>query len=474
MKNKKTIYILVSILAVCLLGVVLSKVINWPVDTSKSSGNIAKTSRFSRKTASDGASNMQELLLNDEEYKNSIVAAYLVMDARANQFNALVDASDEVAGKIPAFSDVLKDMKAAKPMLDNVCAQMKTLASDLDAVLGGETRDDLAQNTTNAALAYNTLQKSNNLATRFIDAADAYLTKNAGDDRLKFVRDQWVDYQSVTAALEQDKKAADAMAEKGHLLSAEKSATALASLGQNVAGVIANASAVNVLICSNVTNYGPKIPSYGASVQEGLGASAQGANLGAAAQGANLGAAAQGANLGASAQGANLGAAAQGANLGAAAQGANLGAAAQGANLGAAAQGANLGAAAQGANLGAAAQGANLGAAAQGANLGAAAQGANLGAAAQGANLGAAAQGANLGAAAQGANLGASAQGANLGASAQGANLGAAAQGANLGAAVQGVLSANVQNAISASVGIVIQSAAQGTVQSNSGVLQFL
>ena len=256
MKNKKTIYILVSILAVCLLGVVLSKVINWPVDTSKSSGNIAKTSRFSRKTASDGASNMQELLLNDEEYKNSIVAAYLVMDARANQFNALVDASDEVAGKIPAFSDVLKDMKAAKPMLDNVCAQMKTLASDLDAVLGGETRDDLAQNTTNAALAYNTLQKSNNLATRFIDAADAYLAKNAGDDRLKFVRDQWVDYQSVTAALEQDKKAADAMAEKGHLLSAEKSATALASLGQNVAGVIANASGVNVLICSNVMSYG--------------------------------------------------------------------------------------------------------------------------------------------------------------------------------------------------------------------------
>ena len=194
MKNKKTtIYIVVSILAVCLLGVVLSMVIDWPVDTSKSSGNIAKTSRFNRKTASDGASNMQELLLNDEEFKNSVVAAYLVMDARANQFNALVDASDEVAGKIPAFSDVLKDMKAAKPMLSNVCAQMKTLASDLDAVLGGETRADLAQNTTNAALAYNTLQKSNNLATRFIDAADAYLAKNAGDDRLKFIRDQWVE-----------------------------------------------------------------------------------------------------------------------------------------------------------------------------------------------------------------------------------------------------------------------------------------
>lgn len=323
MKSKKTIYILVSILAVCLLGVVLSKVIDWPVDTENSSGNIAKTSRFSRKTASDGASNMQELLLNDEKYKNSIVAAYLVMDARASQFNALVDASDEVAGTIPAFSDVLKDMKAAKPMLSNVCATMQTLADDLDAVLGGETRADLAQNTTNAALAYNTLQKSNNLATRFIDTADAFLEKNAGDDRLKFIRDQWVEYQMVTASLEQDEKAADAMAEKGHLLSAEKSATALASLGQNVAGVIANASGVNVLICSNVMNRGPKIPRYGAGVQEGLGASAR-ENLGASAR-ENLGASAR-ENLGASAR-ENLGASVR-ENLGVAVDGV-LGAAAR-------------------------------------------------------------------------------------------------------------------------------------------------
>ncbi|MBP5336096.1 MAG: hypothetical protein J6Y63_01115 [Bacteroidales bacterium] len=325
MKSKKTIYILVSILAVCLLGVVLSKVIDWPVDTENSSGNIAKTSRFSRKTASDGASNMQELLLNDEEYKNSIVAAYLVMDARASQFNALVDASDEVAGTIPAFSDVLKDMKAAKPMLSNVCATMQTLADDLDAVLGGETRADLAQNTTNAALAYNTLQKSNNLATRFIDTADAFLEKNAGDDRLKFIRDQWVEYQMVTASLEQDEKAADEMAQKGHLLSAEKSATALASLGENVSGVIASVSSLNYLICSNVRD------NLGASARENLGASAR-ENLGASAR-ENLGASAR-ENLGASAR-ENLGASVR-ENLGVAAR-ENLGVAVDGV-LGAAAR----------------------------------------------------------------------------------------------------------------------------------------
>ena len=363
MKNKKTIYILVSILAVCLLGVVLSKVINWPVDTSKSSGNIAKTSRFNRKTASDGASNMQELLLNDEEYKNSVVAAYLVMDARANQFNTLVDASDEVAGNIPAFSDVLKDMKAAKPMLSNVCAQMKTLASDLDAVLGGETRADLAQNTTNAARAYNTLQKSNNLATRFIDAADAYLAKNAGDDRLKFIRDQWVEYQMVTASLNNDDAAAADLAKKGHLLSAEKSAAALGALPGDISTVIAACSGVNAAINAGITNLQANAPAAN------LGANAPTANLGANAPAANLGANAPTAKLGANAPAANLGANAPAANLGANAPTANLGANAPTANLGANAPTANLGANAPAANLGANAPTANLGAVVQGMNL---------------------------------------------------------------------------------------------------------
>ena len=179
------------------------------------------------------------------------------------------------------------------------------------------TRADLAQNTTNAALAYNTLQKSNNLATRFIDTADAFLEKNAGDDRLKFIRDQWVEYQMVTASLEQDEKAADEMAQKGHLLSAEKSATALASLGENVSGVIASVSSLNYLICSNVRD------NLGASARENLGASVR-ENLGASAR-ENLGASAR-ENLGASVR-ENLGVAAR-ENLGVAVDGV-LGAAAR-------------------------------------------------------------------------------------------------------------------------------------------------
>ena len=56
--------------------------------------------------------------------------------------------------------------------------------------------------TINASLAYTTLQKQNNLATRFIETTDKYLETAQGDDKLKLVRDQWLEYQQMTAALD--------------------------------------------------------------------------------------------------------------------------------------------------------------------------------------------------------------------------------------------------------------------------------
>ena len=227
MKNKKSVYILLSVAAVCLVGLAVSSIIDWPVDSDKAEGNIAKSSRFSRKTAEDGLSNMHELLLNDEDFKSSVVLSYVVMDTRSAEFSALVDMSAEAAGDIAEFKGVLKDMQKAKKTAQNVCASMKAAGEDLDAALGGEAPKDLAQNTTNAALAYNTLQKQNSLATRFVETADNYLENNEGDARLKFVRDQWAEYQQMTASLDGDLDAANAIKEKGYLLNAEQSASAL-------------------------------------------------------------------------------------------------------------------------------------------------------------------------------------------------------------------------------------------------------
>ena len=227
MKNKKTLYILLSVVAVCLIGVLASKYLHWPVDTDSASGNIGKTSRFSRKTAQEGLSNMQELLLTDNNFQKGVVMSYMVMNTRAKEFNALVDVSEEVAGEIPEFKSVLKDMGKARKMVQNVCESMDAAALDLDTALSGEEAKDLAQSTTNAALAYNTLQKQNDLATRFIDAADTYLAANEGTDALKLVRDQWVDYQKLTAALNGDQDAVGQLEEKGYLLTAEQTASAL-------------------------------------------------------------------------------------------------------------------------------------------------------------------------------------------------------------------------------------------------------
>ena len=229
--KKKTGVVLMSIVAVCVLLVGLSKWINWPVNNDQASGNISKTSRYSKKVIEEASNNMQELLLNDDDFKNSIVLAYSVMESRAKQFNTLVELSSEVAKDLPPFAELLADMQAAKPLIENVCAQMKDAGEDLSATLDGESRSSLAQNTNNAALAYSTLQKQNNLAERFVETADAWLAQNEGSDQLKLARDQWLEYLHVTAAISQDEEAAK-WNDTAATLTAEQTASALNCLPQ--------------------------------------------------------------------------------------------------------------------------------------------------------------------------------------------------------------------------------------------------
>ena len=252
MKNKKGLIILSSVIVACAVGLVVSPLVDWAVDENNTSGNISKSSRFSRKTADEGLSNMEELMASDPDYKNGIVTAYMVMHTRAQQFSALVDMSNEVAGDIPEYAGVIDEMNKVYVTVNNVCASLMRAGENINATLNGEKRPDLAQNTINASLAYTTLQKQNKLATQFIDVTDEYVKNNEASDRLLFVRDQWVDYQLMTAALEGDTKSAEALEKKGSLLPAEKSVAALGSftIGQQVS-VLESACISNTLDVEN-------------------------------------------------------------------------------------------------------------------------------------------------------------------------------------------------------------------------------
>ena len=226
--KKRSIIILIAVVAVLAAGLISSHFFDWPVDTSETSGDIGKADRFSREMESEKLTNMEELLKNDTDFKDGIVVAQTVMQTRALQFASLVDMSNEVAGNIPAFAEVLKDMNEASKMVANVNNSLAEAAENLNAALSGEECPDLAQNTINAALAYTTLQKQNSLANRFIETTDKYLETAQGDDHLKLVRDQWLEYQRMTAALEGNKKSAEALANKGNLLAGEKALAAIA------------------------------------------------------------------------------------------------------------------------------------------------------------------------------------------------------------------------------------------------------
>ena len=233
MKTKKGLVIMISALAIIAIGLLVSTFINWPVDRSSASGNIAKASRFSRQTATDKLSIMEELILNDENYKNSVVLSYVTMQMRANQFGSLVDISNEAAGEIPEFAVVLGKMNEVRQMAENVSASLQKAGESLEAILSGESRPEMGQQTNDAALAYLTLQKQNKLATEFIDTADKYLVTHEGTDQLKLVRDQWVGYQMMTASLEGDSNLEKEMADKEILLSVAESSAALSGFKTN-------------------------------------------------------------------------------------------------------------------------------------------------------------------------------------------------------------------------------------------------
>ena len=230
---KKKSIILCSLVAICAIGLITSLYVDWPVDFSKSDGDIAKAAKFSREEVSKDLSNMEELLKTDSAFKDGIVVAQVVMQTRTVQFGTLVNLSNEVAGNIPAFAEVLKDMNAQRELVDNVASSLAESADNLNAALDGKECPDLAQSTINASLAYMTLQKQNNLATRFIETTDKYLETAQGDDKLKLVRDQWLEYQKTTAAIEGDKASAEALAKKSYLLSGEKALAAVENLDLN-------------------------------------------------------------------------------------------------------------------------------------------------------------------------------------------------------------------------------------------------
>ena len=230
---KKKSIILCSLVAICAIGLITSLYVDWPVDFSKSDGDIAKAAKFSREEVSKDLSNMEELLKTDSAFKDGIVVAQVVMQTRTVQFGTLVNLSNEVAGNIPAFAEVLKEMNAKREMVDNVASSLAESAEKLNAALSGEECPDLAQSSINASLAYMTLQKQNNLANRFIETTDKYLETAQGDDKLKLVRDQWLEYQKTTAAIEGDKASAEALAKKSYLLSGEKALAAVENLDLN-------------------------------------------------------------------------------------------------------------------------------------------------------------------------------------------------------------------------------------------------
>ena len=246
--KKKSLIILSVVAAVVVAGLVSSNFIHWPVDVSKTEGDIGKVDRFSRPDKVEELTNMEELLRTDSDYQEAMVMSYALMQLRSEQFASLVDMSNQVAGQIAEYAPLIQKMNGISKMVSNVNAQLNDVGKQMEKALSGEECPELTQNTINASLAYTQLQKQNALANQFIETTDKYLANAKGSDQLKLVRDQWVDYQKLTAAIEDNKESAKALDEKGYLLTSEKADAALGAYADATQKVMR----LNTMICNKL------------------------------------------------------------------------------------------------------------------------------------------------------------------------------------------------------------------------------
>ena len=246
--KKKTLIILSVAAVVVVAGLVSSNLIHWPVDASKAEGDIGKVARFSRDADAEKLTNMEELLRTDSDYQEGMVMSYALMQLRSEQFASLVDLSNQVAGQIAEYAPLIQKMNGIGKMVNNVNAQLNDVGKQMEKALSGEECPELTQNTINASLAYTQLQKQNALANQFIETTDKYLANAKGSDQLKLVRDQWVDYQKLTAALEGNKEDVKALDEKGYLLTSEKADAALGAHADATQKVMR----LNTMICNKL------------------------------------------------------------------------------------------------------------------------------------------------------------------------------------------------------------------------------
>ncbi len=246
--KKKSLIILSVVAAVVVVGFVSSNLIHWPIDASKTEGDIGKVDRFARADQVEKLTNMEELLRTDSDYQEAMVMSYALMQLRSEQFASLVDMSNQVAGQIAEFAPLIQKMNGIGKMVNNVNAQLNDVGKQMEKALSGEECPELTQNTINASLAYTQLQKQNALANQFIETTDKYLANAKGSDQLKLVRDQWVDYQKLTAALEDNKENAKALDEKGYLLTSEKAEAALGAHADATQKVMF----LNTMICNKL------------------------------------------------------------------------------------------------------------------------------------------------------------------------------------------------------------------------------
>lgn len=208
MNTKKTKVVrAIAIIAVLVVGYFAGAIIGWPIiDIDSTSGDIGKVRRNQQDVAVNLNTDFDKQLISDSVFlqETEFIQCYIL--SRSAEFVAISKQSMEAMQNIPDFSEVNALMQQINQLgLNAENASLKAVAA-LDGVVKGEGDGSFEQLSKNAIIAFLMLDNTASQSKNYVKAVDEFLKDKKVDDYvdLAFSRDLWVNFNFVSASVNQD------------------------------------------------------------------------------------------------------------------------------------------------------------------------------------------------------------------------------------------------------------------------------
>lgn len=225
MATKKSTIVIISILTL-VVGYVLGGIIGIPpTNLDRIPGDIGKVNKHKSDVVNENEALLEQKLRTDSTFMAQTTYTLAFISARIGEFKENAALTSEVVADYPQVQQYQQSMSDLAAVAANAEVSAASALEALTKISLGQEGGSYEEFSNNAILSYLLLEKGLTTATNFINDVDAFLKGKKIEDyqSLAFVRDIWVNYNLVTAVLNEDNALVNYWNKAGHKLTTDKS-----------------------------------------------------------------------------------------------------------------------------------------------------------------------------------------------------------------------------------------------------------